>query len=57
VLRTILARARLEAPDPTPERQRSRHVTLVPEHDATVVMAGQVDVASNAEAIQLSTGA
>jgi cytochrome P450 family 135 len=57
VLRTVLAEARLEAADPAPERQRSRHVTLVPEHDATVVMNERLASAANPAAVQLSTGA
>jgi cytochrome P450 len=38
VLRTILGRVRMSAPDPAPERQLSRHVTLVPSAEATVVV-------------------
>jgi cytochrome P450 len=57
VLRTIMRRARLSAPGPMPERQRSRHVTLVPEHDAMVVMDRRVDGMSKAEALPLSSGA
>jgi cytochrome P450 len=38
VLQTVLARATLRAPDQAPERIRSRHVTLVPEHGTRVVM-------------------
>jgi cytochrome P450 len=43
VLQTVVARAALRAPDPAPERIRLRHVTLVPEHDARVVMDGRRD--------------
>jgi cytochrome P450 len=38
VLRSVLRRARLRAPDPAPEPQRTRHVTAVPGRDAVVVM-------------------
>jgi cytochrome P450 family 135 len=38
VLRTVLGSVSLSAPDPEPERQLSRHVTLVPSRDATVVV-------------------
>jgi cytochrome P450 len=38
VLRTILARVRLTAPDPAPEEARVRHVTLVPARGARVVV-------------------
>jgi cytochrome P450 len=38
VLRTVLGRVSLGAPDPEPERQLSRHVTLVPSRDATAVV-------------------
>jgi cytochrome P450 len=57
VLRTVLERARLSAPDPAPERQRSRHVTLVPSAETTVVMHERMDDAANRTPIQLSAGA
>ena len=57
VLQTVLRRARLNAPDPAPERQLSRHVTLVPGREATVEMRERLDAASNREGIRLSTGA
>ena len=38
VLRTVLRGVRLKAPDPAPEAQRSRHVTLVPGGETTVVV-------------------
>jgi cytochrome P450 len=41
VMQTVLAQATLRAPDPAPERIRLRHVTLVPGHDALVVMDGR----------------
>lgn len=37
VLREILTRTHLTAPDPTPERMRRRNVTIVPSHGTTVV--------------------
>jgi cytochrome P450 len=42
VLRTVLGQVRLSAPDPAPERQRSRHVTLVPANETTVVVEGRL---------------
>ena len=57
VLQTVLRRARLRAPDPAPERQLSRHVTLVPAGETTVVMDGRLDAASNRNGVRLSTGA
>ena len=57
VLRTVLGRVRLSAPDPAPERQRSRHVTLVPAQDAVVVAEGRVAVADKREGSLLSTRA
>jgi hypothetical protein len=57
VLRTVLSRRELSAPDPLPERQRSRHVTLVPEHDAVVALDRRMDAVSKAEPARLSTGA
>ena len=57
VLRAVLEQARLEAPDPRPERQRARHVTLVPEHDAMVVMTERVADLANRDTVQLSIGA
>jgi cytochrome P450 len=43
VLRTVLTHVRLSAPDPTPERQLSRHVTLVPSQEATAVVDSRLD--------------
>jgi cytochrome P450 family 135 len=57
VLRTVLARTRLSAPDPAPERQLSRHVTLVPAKDALVRMDERLAAADNEKALQLSTWA
>ena len=57
VLRTILASARLSAPDTAPERQLSRHVTLVPGRDALVRMDARVAAADNEKALQLSSRA
>ena len=57
VLQTVLRRARLHAPDPAPERQLSRHVTLVPGRETTVEMKERLDAASNRQGIRLSTGA
>jgi len=57
VLRTVLAHTRLSAPDPAPERQLSRHVTLVPAKDALVRMDERLAVADNKTALQLSTWA
>ena len=54
VLRTVLSRTRLTAPDPAPERQLSRHVTLVPSKGATVTMSERLAVADNKEALLLS---
>jgi cytochrome P450 len=42
VLRTVLQNVRLSAPDSAPELQRSRHVTLVPSNEATVVVESRV---------------
>lgn len=57
VLRTVLARTRLSAPDPAPERQLSRHVTLVPSKDALVRVDERVAAVDNEKALQLSTWA
>jgi cytochrome P450 len=57
VLRTVLRAVRLNAPDKAPEAQRSRHVTLVPGGETTVVVERRVDTASNGTRVQLSTGA
>ena len=57
VLRTVLAGARLSAPDSAPERQVSRHVTLVPARDALVRMDERLAVADNEKALLLSTRA
>ncbi len=57
VLRTVLGRVRLTAPDSAPERQRSRHVTLVPSNEATVVVEGRLAKKDNAEASLLSSRA
>jgi cytochrome P450 len=38
ILREIVTRAQLSAPDPKPERVRVRHITLAPEHGARVVL-------------------
>ncbi len=54
VLRTVLARTRLSAPDPAPERQVSRHVTLVPARDALVRMDECLAVTDNEKALELS---
>ena len=57
VLRTILSRTRLTAPDPAPERQRSRHVTLVPSEEATVVVAERLAYQDNGAVSLLSSRA
>ena len=57
VLRTILSRALLSAPDPIPERQLSRHVTLVPEHDAKVLLNRRLAAPSKAGGRPLSARA
>ena len=57
VLRTMLSRVQLSAPNPLPERQRSRHVTLVPEHDAEVLVNRRLAAASNADGQRLSVRA
>ena len=57
VLRTVLARTRMQAPDPAPERQLSRHVTLVPSRDALVLMGERLAAADNEKALELSTRA
>jgi cytochrome P450 len=57
VLRTVLGRVRLSAPDPAPELQRSRHVTLVPSGDTTVVMEGRLARQDNREDSLLSNRA
>ena len=54
VLRTVLDRVRLNAPDPAPELQRSRHVTLVPSGDATVVVERRLATVDNQEDSLLS---
>ncbi len=57
VLRTVLGRVRLSAPDRAPELQRSRHVTLVPSGDTTVVMEGRLARQDNREDSLLSNRA
>jgi cytochrome P450 len=57
VLRTVLASARLSAPDTAPERQLSRHVTLVPARDALVQMDERLAGADNEKGLLLSTRA
>jgi cytochrome P450 family 135 len=57
VLRTVLGRVRMSAPDPTPELQRSRHVTLVPSGDATVRIDERLAHEDNKEARLLSNRA
>jgi cytochrome P450 len=43
VLREIVSRARLRAPDPTPERGMVRHITLAPAKDTVVVLERPLD--------------
>jgi len=57
VLRAVLEKVRLAAPDPAPERQRSRHVTLVPSRDAMVVVERRLASPDNRDAPLLSTRA
>jgi cytochrome P450 len=57
VLRTVLERTRMRAPDPAPERQLSRHVTLVPSGDTLVEMEERLAVADNEKALELSNRA
>ncbi|HZO58715.1 MAG TPA: cytochrome P450 [Solirubrobacterales bacterium] len=57
VLRAVLEKVRLTAPDPAPERQRSRHVTLVPSRDAMVVVERRLASPDNRDAPLLSTRA
>ena len=47
VLRTILERVALTAPDPAAERQLSQHVTLVPSAGATVVVGRRLAYEDN----------
>jgi cytochrome P450 len=57
VLRTILARVRLSAPDPAPERQLSRHVTLVPSGDTTAVVVERLAAVDKRDSGVLSSRA
>ena len=50
VLRTILARVRLSAPDPAPEKPRVRHVTVVPHRGARVVVEERLAAPAGAAA-------
>jgi cytochrome P450 len=41
VIRVVAERCVLEPADPAPERQRTRHITIVPEHGAEVVLTAR----------------
>jgi hypothetical protein len=41
VIRVVATRCALEPADPAPERQRARHITIVPEHGARVVLTAR----------------
>ena len=57
VLRSVLLRARLRAPDAKPESQRTRHVTVVPEKDTVVEMTERLAAREPEAAIFSSSGA
>jgi cytochrome P450 len=57
VLRTVLGMVRMSAPDPAPERQLSRHVTLVPAKEATVVVEHRLAAVDNRSISALSAQA
>ena len=57
VLRTVLRHVRLSAPDSAPELQRSRHVTLVPSNETTVVVESRLAYEDNREVHLLSNRA
>ena len=57
VLREVMLRTRLVAPDPAPERQLSKHVTLVPANEALVRMDERLATSANERAFELSTRA
>jgi cytochrome P450 family 135 len=51
VLRSVLLRSRLHAPDPAPEPQRTRHVTVVPGRDTVVEMTERLSAERTPAAI------
>jgi cytochrome P450 len=57
VLRTVLGNVSLSAPDPEPERQVSRHVTLVPSRDAMAVVGERLAATDKGNSALLSSRA